>query len=145
MGDEPCAELATATTSCNGTDCQSACCDGQTCTSKLREDCNGANEVFLWPQTLCTSSPCATGACCDASGVCTQAADQTACGTGIFLGNGTQCDTAGTICLGACCEGSLCSLTLAPDCPGVHQGAGTSCFPNLCPATPGKRKETRAL
>jgi hypothetical protein len=125
-----------------------ACCGGNgSCTIVLPADCGG---VFLGAAS-CAPSPCATpvvaGACCDAAGVCSIALN-TEC-TGFFVGAPTcspiVCPSGGApaiCCIGACCQGSACTISTAPSCASVagavFSGVGIVCGsePNPVPCCP---------
>ena len=137
--DDVCAELALVTDACQS--CAGACCEPQTqypvCYASRKVDCEDSGHVFYGPGTTCASDPCATGACCDDEGTCTET-DRTDCiSQGHFVGWGTSCN--GEDCLRACCVSGTCSMTTQAGCTalqGSFESDETACFPNPCPEEP---------
>ena len=72
-----------------------ACCDGTTCQVTTPGDCD-APAVYKGNGTTCSPSPCvqATGACCSASGTCTEVTQSSCQGSGgTYSGDGSTCST----------------------------------------------------
>ena len=72
------------------------------------------------------------GACCSADGQCAYS-EEVGCSSGDWR-EGVPCDPNPCLqpALGACCRGTLCSITTAALCTGIWQGADTDCDPNPC-------------
>lgn len=84
-----------------------------------------------------------TGACCQASGVCSELSATACAGAGgTYQGDGTVCSP--NPCpqpTGACCQADgTCSVLTAVACAaagGAYQGDNTGCSPNSCPQPTG--------
>lgn len=78
--------------------------------------------------------PPTIGACCQPDGSCTFATPaECEAASGRFAGFGSICDTAGAVCRGACCSGSVCTVTTPAGCAnGSFFGVNTTCAADAC-------------
>jgi hypothetical protein len=79
-----------------------------------------------------------TGACCNSDGTCTDDVWKPACG-GVYLGDGTTCDSVTCPAFGACCSAAAdgtCRDLTADQCLALgdlYQGDDTQCATATCP------------
>lgn len=85
----------------------------------------------------CPEAPPQEGACCFSDGTCAilTPADCSTQG-GAFFGGACDPNPCPPPPTGACCVGTVCTITTALDCQGTWQGAGTTCEPNPCEEPP---------
>ncbi len=134
-------------TTCTANPCpQGACCySDNSCQLANAYNCIVVTQgAYKGDGTTCDPNPCPPpppiGACCAASGSCTETT-QAAC-SGTWQGSGTTCAPTNPCPqpTGACCyaNGGCQALTSAAcaSSGGTYQGNATTCSPNPCPQPP---------
>jgi hypothetical protein len=115
-----------------------ACCIGDVCSIRTAASCASAGGHYLGNGTTCSGVDCTHGACCFDDGSC--AVETSSSCSGHYQGNGTLCEgtdctDGGTGTSGACCVGSVCSISTPAACAtagGTYQGDNSVCDPNPC-------------
>lgn len=129
-------EFFASLTTCSPDTCEpGACCSRTGCAVVYAPQCTGG-DAFQGAGTSCNPSDCA-GACCTvASGACTTLSRvECAAITGTSFTPGLACSPIICRRVGACCNGTVCSVGFEPDCTGIFQGQATACGPMGNPTT----------
>jgi hypothetical protein len=132
--------------------CNTACCDLSSGACYVTTACSCPQGTFRPTGAPCFSQPSPCGACCDPSnGSCQPTHPTQGCPYGtVYIPSTSSSYTActcpyvydpaapcSTPCeqLGACCNNTACSITVAAGCAGEFQGPGTACGPAGNPTT----------